>query len=413
MDEVDRQAPAAGELDGARTRTQLGLNLPSATRPPPPDEQPAGDDAGKDHAEPGEHRHVVDRRRRLGREPQPPPGAPIEERCWRGSLAPQGTRRTAIAVSQAGAGRKGSASTLAERDQVKDAEEDEAHRATQKQVDRAHQRRRGDDQRQAPQVAVPADAVPRRENEVHADQSEERAGDDVGEPCASRDCRPHRRKSARFRGDPSSRGRRSCRGSRARAGYRSRPSATRKGQGERSRRLPRHLLVRGRASCPRRPASRNRLGPRPQAVDRAPEGLYLGGPGRGCPAPRPGDCALQTPGPRRNILRPGGLPWSEASFGGGVQSRAPEGVSGLVQVGATAFARWEAKDLLRHMASTFETVAKVISDTSEIPLEQITPEVARHRRSRHRQPRLPRHRLRPRQEIRHQDPARSVDRGGQ
>ena len=37
----------------------------------------------------------------------------------------------------------------------------------------------------------------------------------------------------------------------------------------------------------------------------------------------------------------------------------------------------------------------------------------RHRRSRHRQPRFPRHRLRPRQEIRHQDPARGVDRGSQ
>ena len=56
-------------------------------------------------------------------------------------------------------------------------------------------------------------------------------------------------------------------------------------------------------------------------------------------------------------------------------SRTPEGVPGLVQVGATAFARWEAKDLLRHMASTFETVAKVISDTTEIPLDQITPDV--------------------------------------
>ena len=38
---------------------------------------------------------------------------------------------------------------------------------------------------------------------------------------------------------------------------------------------------------------------------------------------------------------------------------------------------------------------------------------ARHRRSGHRQPRFPRHRLCARQEVRHQDPARGVDQGSQ
>jgi acyl carrier protein len=116
-------------------------------------------------------------------------------------------------------------------------------------------------------------------------------------------------------------------------------------------------------------------------VDRVPEGLYwaVGGSlgdaphppsGRlwciakaGCPAHTPPSAAMLSEGrpsaggSSRNVERPGG--W--------VRPRRPiDRKCGSSRV---------SKGLPRHMSSTFETVAAVIADTSEIPLAEITPDV--------------------------------------
>jgi hypothetical protein len=63
--------------------------------------------------------------------------------------------------------------------------------------------------------------------------------------------------------------------------------------------------------------------------------------------------------------------------------------------------------------STFETIADIISETASVERGKITPEAHVINDLGHRQPRLPRHRLRDRQALRHQGPGGSLDRAGE
>ncbi len=139
----------------------------------------AGGDAEKHHAEPWEDRHVVDRRRRVGRQAEPVPGRRIEERArqevWPGDEDHRGSEDQPKRSAE-----EGKRQEARDDDQVEDAEEDEGCRIEPPRAERDEERG-GEDDGKAPEIRTGAKALPVGEDEVDPDQRQERPGDGPGE----------------------------------------------------------------------------------------------------------------------------------------------------------------------------------------------------------------------------------------